>query len=330
LKIIRYILVVLIISTRLVTSIAQFYDPPAGQTGSKAIDQNSQLFKAWAIECRLERGPGIITYPDSIEVTYGEADDATGKAGDGRVVSLGDGGKATLFFNIPVENGTGPDFAVFENSFNDTFLELAFVEVSSDTINFERFESVSLTQVEQQVSTFGAVDARNLHNLAGKYRGGYGTPFDLADMQDHPGLDINHIVCIRIIDVIGTIIDSIASYDSRGVLINDPWPTPFESGGFDLDAVGVINSADYLSDDDLTLQEVVIYPNPFKSILWINIPGSYDNIVMVYNIQGQMIRYKKFTAPEINMDMESLNQGLYTIIVSDAKGKRCSKIIQKI
>lgn len=308
----------------------QTFDPPAGQAGSKAIDKNSQLFKAWAIECRLERGPGIITYPDSIEVTYGEADDATGKAGDGRVVSLGDGGKATLFFNIPVENGPGPDFAVFENSFNDTFLELAFVEVSSDTINFERFESVSLTQVEQQVNTFGAVDARNLHNLAGKYRGGYGTPFDLADMQDHPGLDIYHIVCIRIVDVIGTIIDSIASYDSRGVLINDPWPTPFESGGFDLDAVGVINSADYLSDDELTLQEVVIYPNPFKSILWINIPGSYDNIVMVYNIQGQIIRYKKFTAPEIQLQLESLEQGLYIVRIINENGISFSKIIQKI
>lgn len=309
---------------------AQPYDPPAGQAGSKAVDKDSPFFKAWAKECRLERGPGIITYPDSIEVKYGVADDATGKAGDGRVVSLGDGGTATLFFKIPVTNGTGPDFAVFENSFNDTFLELAFVEVSSDTINFVRFESVSLTQVEQQVGTFGTLDARDIQNLAGKYRSGYGTPFDLDELQDHPDLDVNHIVSIRIIDVIGTIIDSLASYDSGGRMINDPWPTPFESGGFDLDAVGVIHNANYLSDDELLLKEVSIYPNPFTSMLWINIPDSYNNMVVVYNIQGQMIRCLKSKNHEINMDMKSLNKGLYNIIVFDAKGKKYSKIILKI
>jgi hypothetical protein len=32
-----------------------------------------------------------------------------------------------------------------------------------------------------------------------------------------------------------------ASYDSQGHQINDPWPTNFPTGGFDLDAVGVIN-----------------------------------------------------------------------------------------
>ena len=29
--------------------------------------------------------------------------------------------------------------------------------------------------------------------------------------------------------------------DSQGHQINDPWPTNFPTGGFDLDAVGVIN-----------------------------------------------------------------------------------------
>jgi hypothetical protein len=32
-----------------------------------------------------------------------------------------------------------------------------------------------------------------------------------------------------------------ASCDSQGHQINDPWPTPFPTGGFDLDAVGVIH-----------------------------------------------------------------------------------------
>ncbi|KPK86588.1 MAG: hypothetical protein AMS27_04670 [Bacteroides sp. SM23_62_1] len=309
---------------------SQSFDPPAEQEGSRAIHMDSPLFKAWATECKLVRGPGIITFPDSVDVTFGEAVNASGKAGDGKVVSLGDGGQATLYFDMPISDGPGPDFAVFENSFNDFFLELAFVEVSSDSITFVRFGAVSLTSVDTQVGTFGLLDATSLFNLAGKYRGGYGTPFDLSELQDQPGLDVNHIVCVKVIDVIGTLIDSLASHDSRGVIINDPWPTPFESGGFDLDAVGVIQNEAHLSDGEWTLRDMVIYPNPFKSFLWINIPGSFENIVMVYNIQGQLILYNKLITPEIHLDLESLNQGLYYIVIVDEKGKRYSRIIQKI
>ena len=55
-------------------------------------------------------------------------------------------------------------------------------------------------------------------------------------------LDINNITHVKIIDVIGSINQSYASYDSQGNIINDPFPTPYETGGFDLDAIGVIHS----------------------------------------------------------------------------------------
>lgn len=312
------------------TSLAQPYDPSAEQPGSKAINKDSPVFKDWASACKLVRGPGIITYPDSVEVTYGEAAYATGKAGEGKVVSLGDGGKATLYFDVPIGDGPGPDFAVFENSFNDLFLELAFVEVSSDSINFVRFSSVSLTQVEQQVGTFGMLDATNLFNLAGKYKGGYGTPFNLSELQDQPGLNINNIVCVRIIDVIGILIDSLASHDSRGVMINDPWPTPFESGGFDLDAVGVINNQVVISDENILQEKVLMYPNPVESILRIKIPDSSENIVFVYNIHGKIILEKKFSGSGIDLQVGSLQKGLFTVLLINEWGKRYARVIEKL
>ncbi|MFN6048554.1 MAG: T9SS C-terminal target domain-containing protein, partial [Bacteroidota bacterium] len=61
----------------------------------------------------------------------GTAAGAEGPAASNGVVSLGDGGIATLTFDPPITNGDGFDFAVFENTFLDTFLELAFVEVST-------------------------------------------------------------------------------------------------------------------------------------------------------------------------------------------------------
>jgi hypothetical protein len=62
------------------------------------------------------------------------------------------------------------------------YLELAFVEVSSDGINYFRFPATSLTPTDNQVSNTAYMNAANINNLAGKYIGGYGTPFDLDEL----------------------------------------------------------------------------------------------------------------------------------------------------
>src|SRR5690554_7902133 len=88
---------------------------------------------------------------------------------------------------------SGLDFAVFENGFSQSFLELAPVEVSSDGINYVRFTSHSLTQTDTTIGVFGALDATHLYNLAGKYKGGFGTPFDLEELKDSANLNVNKI-----------------------------------------------------------------------------------------------------------------------------------------
>lgn len=227
------------------------YAPAAGQVGSTAIPYNDSRFVGWATGGTLVRGPQDINNPTGSLASFGVLSDAFGPAGTSTtaVVSLGDGGSATLTFDQPIRNGPGADFAVFENGFSDTFLELAFVEVSSDGTNFFRFPSFSETPAATQVGGFGLLDPTNLHNLAGKYRVGYGTPFDLSDLLSLAGpiLDLNHITHVRVIDVVGRIDlapgnpSYTPSLDSLGRVINDPYSTPFASGGFDLDGVGVIN-----------------------------------------------------------------------------------------
>jgi hypothetical protein len=154
------------------------------------------------------------------------------------VVSLGDGGSITLAFNGMIVDRPGPDFAVFENGFWSSgriFAELAFVEVSIDGVNFVRFPSVSLTQVQTQVPAFGTLDPTEIYNLAGKHVAFEGTPFDLREVG------LRSARYVRIIDVVGLIDPAYRRLDSLGVPINDPWATPFASCGFDLDAVGVIH-----------------------------------------------------------------------------------------
>ena len=231
------------------------YAPPAGQTGSTAVYKDDARIVGWATSVTgTLRGPTNISDPNSLPASQGYESEVLGPANSDisdsfDVLSLGDGGKITVAFAHPITNGPGPDFAVFENSINDTFLELAFVEVSTDGNTFVRFPAISLTQTNTQVESFGSLDATNLYNLAGKYRRGYGTPFDLSELSGKPGINLEQINFVRIVDVVGSINPAYASHDSRYnnsqdpllYMVNDPWPTDFDTGGFDLDAVAVLN-----------------------------------------------------------------------------------------
>jgi hypothetical protein len=231
------------------TAVAGSFSPAAGQPGSTAIAANSPLFVDWASgHTNLVRGPQDAANPGGAKATFGDPANALGPANatpanGGPIVSLGDGGQVTLSFPRAITDGPGADFAVFENGFADEFLELAFVEVSTNGTDFVRFAATSLTPVAAQVGSFDALDPTNLDNLAGKFRAGFGTPFDLAAIAGlSPLVDPLNINFVRIIDVVGSLNPALGSFDALGNPINDPYPTAFASGGFDLDAVGVINA----------------------------------------------------------------------------------------
>lgn len=230
--------------------------------GSTAVPANDSRIQGWATGyVNFAPGPQQIDDPflGSTPASFGSPMNALGRADATTdntfpVVSLGDGGSITMTFSQPIADGPGFDFAVFENGLNDSFLELAFVDVSSDGTHWVRFPSVSLTQTTRQINgddetvAFGGLDPTNLYDLAGKYRAGYGTPFDLHDLAGLPGsnfLDFSDIKYVKITDVIGSIDTTdpdAVMHDSQGHIINDPWPTPFPSSGFDLDAVAILNT----------------------------------------------------------------------------------------
>ena len=291
---------------------AQF--PPAAElVGSTAIAANTPLFVAWASSCDFTAGWMDITREELGVVNYGLPEYATQNA-DNQVLSLGDGGVATCFFNVPLSNGEGWDFAVFENSFDDSFLELAFVEVSSDGEFFVRFPSTSLTQTETQIETFGTLEATQLNNLAGKYRGGYGVPFDLNELAGIQGLDIAHVVAVRIVDVVGNILPEWASADSNDNPINDPWPTVFETGGFDLDAVGVIHNQD--NTDVISLNKSAamrIFPNPVQNRFSFESEQVVESFV-VFNMTGKQV-YSAVNVSSLEINTQSWSGGIYLVKV---------------
>ena len=237
---------------------------PAGTPGSDALSKDSSLFVGWATGFQdLVRGPQDISNPASLPASFGTGTNALGPAtgSSADIVSLGDGGRITLTFDRAIFDGPGADFAVFENGFafgSSQFLELAHVEVSSNGSDFFRFPSISLTPTVTQLGAFGPLEASDLHSLAGKYVAGFGTPFDLFDLDFDPLLNTNNVRFVRLIDVVGSIDLLFGTVDSLGNLINDPFPTPFASSGFDLEAVGVIHAVPEPTSLVLWLMSVVI------------------------------------------------------------------------
>jgi len=207
------------------------------------------------------------------------------------VVSLGDlyqadinagmpPGRITLSFTETIRDQNGYDFVVFENSFyfdeNQYFCELGYVEVSSDGVNFARFPSVSLTG--GRVGAYGMIDITNVYNLAGKHINSgdefTGTPFDLSEITNEPNVaaglvDLNNILYVRIVDIPGSgdfrdnarkLVDPCTwpnwGYYDTNHPIYDAWVT-YDSGGFDLEAIGVLRPQQY--GGDINLDGIVDY-----------------------------------------------------------------------
>ena len=288
-----------------------------GTDGCIAIEATDNRILGWATGCSIVRGPvDIRGHADSI-VSFGTESEAIGQAWTNTVygvVSLGDAGYATLTFDHPIANGEGYDFVVFENSFDDLFLELAFVEVSSDGINFVRFPATSLTQTETQIGGIGHMDATYINNLAGKFRGGWGTPFDLDELRDSSAIDINNITHVRIVDVVGSIDPEYGSYDAFGHLVNDPFPTFSYSAGFDLDGVGVLNfnqPADIQQSDRTPSEPFRVFPNPANN--WATIHTDISTEALLFDISGQLVRHFFLVKGDNRIETSALKEGVYIL-----------------
>ena len=291
---------------------AQSYAPAAGVAGSTAIHKNSPLFVQWASGITVSRGfinisnPSA-TYGGTNYASFGLDSDALGFP-SGAVVSLGDAGSAVLTFDNPIVNGEGFDFAIFENG-SSNYLELAFVEVSSEGINFFRFPNHSQTQTEIQLTTFESPEPTFINNLAGKYTSEYGTPFDISELADHDFLDKNNIQYVKIIDMVGSINPDFASYDSFGNKVNESFPTPFNAGGFDLQGVGVISSTLDVGGFRQNTK-CTIYPNPTNDQF--SISNAEEAAVSIYNLNGVVV-YSTSMYQNQNIFVGHLPSGIYLV-----------------
>jgi hypothetical protein len=214
------------------------YPGRSGTAGNPAVAAASPSIRGWAT--------GYSEYVAGTNVNAGfqTPQNAAGSPSTGLVV-LGDNGTITLTFGQTITNGAGADLAVFENGFGlsgqeTDFLELGYVEVSSNGQDFVRFDSAS--RQATPVGGFQGQPAKLLGGLAGRDLANWGTPFDLEVLKmkaevRNGTVDLDAITHVRIVDIVG---DG-SALDSFGRPIYEAFPTT-GSAGFDLTAVAVLNA----------------------------------------------------------------------------------------
>ena len=240
----------------------------AGPFINLSITASDPAITAWA-DALVDYAPALDPSPVGTELSaLGPADNALVSLGDLDVAGVlaGDApGSITLSFATPITNGSGADLAVFENAFaffppDDAYIfaELAFVEVSTNGVDFARFPNVSLNTegaldpaTDILIPDFGGGPLRdfvgiltsNTNGLAGIHELGLGTLFDLEELASDPLvvgglLDLASVGFVRLVDIPGD--GSVV--DSLGNPMLDSFSTAagFENAGFDLDAVGAL------------------------------------------------------------------------------------------
>jgi hypothetical protein len=147
----------------------------------------------------------------------------------------------------------------------------------------------------------------------------------LGELSGRPGLNINAVTHIRIVDVIGAISGS-GSRDAAGRRINDPFPTPFPSSGFDLDAVGVLHMAPTAIIGQNGLSAIAVYPNPAGAAITISIPEEAGKgSLTLFDMAGRQLLTRSLSPGAMLIPLDGFSPGSYYLTIRTESGVSCSK-----
>ena len=160
------------------------YSPAGGMAGSTAISATDPSIVEWATGATIDRGLVEIDNPSLGYATYGGTN-GSGSSQNNAPIGQPPQPQSTLLCRGPGP-GRNRHAHLRPADYQRSGLRLrrlrqrlfrrapwngckpAFVEVSSDGVNFFRFPSVSLTPTTTQVGSGGELDPTNLYDLAGK------------------------------------------------------------------------------------------------------------------------------------------------------------------
>jgi len=114
-----------------------------------------------------------------------------------------------------------------------------------------------------------------------------------------------------VVDVVGILDSLLGSRDASGKLVNDPWPTPFENCGFDLDGVGVIHHSPlntHVPEDENPFR---VYPVPCHDVMFLEDSEGVFKHWALYDIHGRMIMQGKMNKRINSINLAGIPDGIY-------------------
>ena len=145
----------------------------------------------------------------------------------------------------------------------------------------------------------------------------------MDDLAGYTNLNTNQITHIRIVDAVGSINPHYGTTDRYGKIINDPYPTDFASGGFDLGGVAILNGWTPSGISENNHLQINVYPNPCTDFVMID--NQEGKSAILYNALGQVIMNFTISNSQEKISMKDLNSGVYYLQV----GTSMKKIIKK-
>ena len=148
----------------------------------------------------------------------------------------------------------------------------------------------------------------------------------MADIANDALLNKQSITHVKVIDVVGSIQNQYCSRDANNHKINDPWPTGWGNGGFDLDAVGVIHQQ-AVGINELELRNISIYPNPATDMLYVNLPST-NYSVEVINLMGEVVLKSENKSNTTFIEINNLKSGVYFLTISSEGQQKQMKFVK--
>jgi len=87
-----------------------------------------------------------------------------------------------------------------------------------------------------------------------------------------------------------------------------------------------------LSISDLSKMSLKVYPNPVQNDLWIDASNAENALLQVYGVNGQVVMQQQFvaeqTANPVRVDVSTLPQGMYRVVLSSSKGRLSQSVVK--
>ena len=101
-----------------------------------------------------------------------------------------------------------------------------------------------------------------------------------------------------------------------------------EYNGTAINRIARLGNTILSTDENTFVQEILVYPNPFKNFINIDNTNNANILVSIYNLTGQIIKTETVNQFK-TMDTQALSSGIYFAHISDGKNLYIAKLVKK-